>query len=116
MVKYLPPYKGKIVEAVYCEACGAVHLDDEGGCPNYCLECEACKRMTKLQDLDPTLLIEAQAEICHDCADEFLEEISNYKSKYPKREDLGLTEFGEAETDELYLSTGMVMGDHKGRT
>ena len=77
-------------EVETCEACGAIYIDDDG-CPNYCLECEACKRMTKLDDLDDTLLIEAQAEICWKCADVFLEEVARYKAK-------------------------RVMGDHKGRT
>jgi len=106
-------FTDKYHEVLICPACKAVYIDGDG-CPNYCLECEACKEMTKLDDLDPTLLMEAQAEICNDCADDFLEEISNYESKYPNREDLGLGEFKTK--DELYLSTGMVMGDYKGRT
>ena len=112
----------KYHEVLICPASKAVYIDGDG-CPNYCLECEACKEMTKLDDLDPTLLIEAQAEICNDCADDFLEELAIYKRKYPvtvavgeypNREELGLGEFKAK--DKLYIRTGMVMGDHKGRT
>ena len=91
----------KYHEVLICPACKAVYIDGDG-CPNYCLECEACKEMTKLDDLDPTLLLEAQAEICISCSDVFIRELVDYKTKYP---------ITHAENENK-----PIMGDHKGRT
>jgi len=93
MVKYLPPFKGKIYhDVVICEACGSVHVYDEE-CPNCCVKCEACKKMVLLMELDEILLLEADAEICKKCADSFLYELAQHKRK-----------------DEEFI-----LGDHKGR-
>ena len=104
----------KYHEVLICPACKAIYIDGDG-CPNYCIECEACKEMTELDDLDPTLLMEAHAEICHDCADEYLDELAShvledldYKTKYP------VSYAADAEIRKQ--KNKPVMGDYKGRT
>ena len=84
----------KYVEVFVCDGCGAVYLEDEGGCPNYCTKCDACKKTIKLGDLDEILLLEANAEICRKCADSFLYELAQHKKE-----------------DEEFI-----LGDYKGRT
>ena len=87
----------KYREVLICEGCKAVYIDGDG-CPNHCLECEVCKIMTELADLDPTLLMEAHAEICHDCADDFIDELYERSMK-----------------SESPATKKPIMGDHKGR-
>ena len=99
MVKY--EHKGKYHDVLICEACEAVHIDDEE-CINCCVRCEACKKMVTLMELDDMLLLEAEAEICKSCAGDFLEELVDYKTKYP---------ITHAENENK-----PIMGDHKGRT
>jgi len=65
---------GKTFNIVKCKGCKVSYIDGDG-CPNYCIECENCGKMTKILELDPTLLLEADLEICITCASVWMEHV-----------------------------------------
>ena len=87
------PNVDTLIEWKKCEGCGATHLDDED-CEYGCVRCECCKFMTSLSFLNETLLLEADSEICNECAKAFLNEMNEYR----------------APSESL-----SIMGDYKGR-
>ena len=92
---------GKYHEVLICPGCKALYIDSDG-CPNYCIECENCSKMTTIDNLDATLLLELDLEICITCASVWMEDA---KKKYPTRKQLKLPEHVQIAD----------MGDHKGR-
>ena len=92
---------GKYHEVLVCGGCKSLYIEDDG-CRNYCLECENCGKMTTIDNLDATLLLELDLEICITCASVWMEDA---KKKYPTRKQLKLPEHVQIAD----------MGDHKGK-
>ena len=89
---------GKYHDVLICPGCKALYIDSDG-CPNYCIECENCNKITVIQNLYSTLLLELDLEICITCAAVWMEES---KTKLPPK----------SVVEHVQVSD---MGDHKGR-
>ena len=96
--------KGKYHDVLLCEGCGEAYIDSDGGCTKYCVECQNCDKMTAIEELDATLLLELDMEVCVACSAVWRQRYPVTAAKHPTREQLKLPEHVQIED----------MGDHKG--
>ena len=94
--------ENKYHDVLICEGCKGVYIDSDG-CSNYCVECENCDKMTAIEELDATLLLELNMEVCNACSAVWRQRYPVSSANHPTREARGL----RPHTSD--------MGDHAGK-